>query len=210
MLRMTEWALRRASPGDEVAASVVDSVETSTIAQLLADLGPAYNLIGVASTPKLSTSVLQLVDARERQQLVAGPMEPSLRGRVNAVELKDFIKEGLLAIVRGIREAQAAEDVGAFIVPGQPGLGALIEVPPNNGVFRTGNNTFTTVAEFDVAVTAESGQTSGGKGGLKIWVVNAGISGENSNKAGSVSRIEFSISIVLPRSQRSWTEDEKK
>jgi hypothetical protein len=128
------------------------------------------------------------------------------------MELKDFIKETLCDIIRGLREAQEVEGVGSFISPRGAGGGrqqpARAHFPENRGVSQSSDGQITTtVIEFDLAVAAESSQTESGKGELKVAVLNAGIEGETTNKNAAANRVKFAIPVALPQSPRHWDQE---
>lgn len=53
--------------------------------------------------------------------------------------------------------------------------------------------------EFDVAVTAVEGAETSGKAGISVCSIGAGVSGKTESSISTVSRIEFFISIELPK-----------
>ncbi len=117
------------------------------------------------------------------------------------MELREFITESLTEIIAGIQDAQDAEQTGAFIVPSGVGIGDSF--PENRGV-RHRARLLTTVVQFDIAVTAEANQTRTGKAGLKIAIVEGGVQGQTGSRSTEASRIQFSVPLLLPESQRTW------
>jgi hypothetical protein len=119
------------------------------------------------------------------------------------MKLQEFIKETLIGIVRGIEQASAEIGEHASINP----KGTYVVV--NDGVttvyYSSSGNTEThmTLVRFDVAVTAEEKNTGsgGGGGGASIGVLSfkVGVEGEHSVGSGSISRLEFSIPVLLPQ-----------
>jgi hypothetical protein len=107
------------------------------------------------------------------------------------MDLETFIAETLRQIVKGVQMAQRCEDCqDAKIVPNS------IENK------RAGTTTFLEERieqiAFDVAVTVTEGSEK--KGGIGVFTGAFGIGGQaNANTANnSVSRIKFSVPVVLP------------
>jgi hypothetical protein len=61
-----------------------------------------------------------------------------------------------------------------------------------------------TIVDFDIALTVEDSSKTTGGGGLKVAGIGANINGESSSKDTKVSRIQFSIPVLLPESQKQW------
>ena len=116
------------------------------------------------------------------------------------MELDNFIEEVLTNIVSGIRGAQDKDNVGAFVVPGGDGGHDYAK----SARFSNSARLKSTIVDFDIALTVEeSGKTAGG-GGLKVAGIGANVTGETSSKDTKVSRIQFSIPVLLPESQKQW------
>jgi hypothetical protein len=122
------------------------------------------------------------------------------------MELKDFVRSVLVDILSGIREAQNTEGVGGFVVP--QGIGGH-DYPKDRGVTNEALIT-STIVQFDIAVTAEDSERTSGEGGLRVAVLRAGVEGESTSRDVRVSRVQFSIPILLPETQRQWHLDAKK
>jgi hypothetical protein len=116
------------------------------------------------------------------------------------MELKDFIKQSLVDIVVGIREAQSVSEVGTFIVPTDISPNQN-NIPQNRGVGLGSFGLMTTVVEFDIAVTAETHDTKTGKAGVSVKIVEAGVQGQTGSKNTEVSRIQFSVPLKLTKGQ---------
>lgn len=119
------------------------------------------------------------------------------------MELDEFITTALVKVLSGIREAQNEESVGAFVVAGNDGGH---EYPKNSRVSSSARLK-STIIDFDVAITVESSDKTGGGGGLKIAGIGADIKGESASKDTRVSRVQFGVPILLPESQRNWYEE---
>lgn len=91
------------------------------------------------------------------------------------MELKDFVKKVIIDLDTAISEANGETQ--------------------REIRFKGGKETRTAL-EFDVAVTVESTDAVGGKGGIKVWgLAEAGIEGATQNKNSTVSRVSFGVDI---------------
>ncbi|MCM1079127.1 MAG: hypothetical protein NC344_05805 [Bacteroidales bacterium] len=108
------------------------------------------------------------------------------------MELKEFIKAAVSDITNAVSELQAELDNGAIVNPTLPKGEYGKHLMVNNEIREIER------LNFDVAVTvAEStGQESGVKGGISILGAKTG--SESSTKAENVSRLTFSVPVVLP------------
>lgn len=110
------------------------------------------------------------------------------------MDLKEFTKETLLQIVQGVNEANAilAENdacVTRNIIKSSAG-GSYVD--------RRGRYTHTVNIEFDVAVTATEVNDTKGGGGIKVvQLFQAGLETSKSIENQSVSRVKYSIPLVL-------------
>jgi hypothetical protein len=115
------------------------------------------------------------------------------------IELKDFISESLKQIVDGVLAAQEyAKDKKAQIMPGN------IQIAINNkiadGFMYTSGDGVANLIEFDIAVSAsEAAQTKSGAGGALVTVLSASVQGQSEASRATVSRIRFTLPVVLPR-----------
>jgi hypothetical protein len=110
------------------------------------------------------------------------------------VELKDFIAGTLRDILTGIKEARESKDIGEFVAPDSM---AKIQFPPDSGVFKSPSSV-ATVVKFDVAVTAESEKSGKGEGKIKVFGIgSADVGAQVSSKDTTLSRIQFSVPVVL-------------
>lgn len=110
------------------------------------------------------------------------------------MELKDFIKTALTDIVNAIDEAQSEVGDKATVMP----------YGSKNTIHGTQIPTIEpTNIDFDIAVasTSEENATTKGKGGITVTgFAGIGLSkgAEVTNSTENVSRIRFSIQIILP------------
>lgn len=117
------------------------------------------------------------------------------------MELKEFIKESLSQIIDAIKETQEKyKDTNVVICPDniqevKDGLYILDENEYDNYSSRS------KVQNIDMDIAISVTEKEGNKSGLGIAkIINAGISSENTQQNESISKIKFSIPIVLPTS----------
>lgn len=118
------------------------------------------------------------------------------------MDLKDFVKESLVQISKGIVEANLElQEVGAIINP----LHVIVNSDNSQAYGRTGtsqsyhkNSRVVEKVEFDVAVVAEEGTQT--KAGIKLSVATLGLNagGQSNASDRSESRIKFTIPVVFP------------
>lgn len=110
------------------------------------------------------------------------------------MDLKQFVRVTLTAILEGVAEAQAAaEKIGARVNPVGKGFAADKINKPLHG-----SPNATRIVTFDVAVvSAEGTQTKGGLGVLvaPFWL---GTQGASKKEASAVSRVQFEVPILFP------------
>jgi hypothetical protein len=116
------------------------------------------------------------------------------------MELKDFVESALVSIVRGIQSAQRVEGCGGLIAP--DAIGGH-DFPTESGVYHSARIVSTTV-KFDVAVTAGTTVSGSGGGKAKILVANASVDGKLEHNRETVSRVQFSVPVLMPTNPREW------
>jgi hypothetical protein len=112
------------------------------------------------------------------------------------MELQTFIEESLKQIIAGTAQAaRVAHKHGALINPPQSEwhYGEKLYFDKESG------RALTTV-DFDIAVTAASGTKTKGGIGVAIATVMLGSQGESAATDERISRLKFSLPIVLPSS----------
>lgn len=121
------------------------------------------------------------------------------------MDLKTFISETLKAVVAGVSDAQRGivdEHPTAAIV--------LLDRPSDEERFP---NPQPSPVDFDIAITTaeETSSESGGKAGLKIYVVSADLGGKDAEKVRTeaVSRVRFSVPVHLPTMHSSAESDRR-
>lgn len=107
------------------------------------------------------------------------------------MDLRTFVSETLTQISKGIADAQAANpDVRIC--------------PPVNTSATGGQQSIQgdgkAVQEiiFDIAVTAAENDSTKGEGGIKVFYMSFGASGEHATQNATVSRIKFSLPVLWP------------
>lgn len=119
------------------------------------------------------------------------------------MQLSEFIKEVLVEIVTGIKEAnKELESSDASINPSRltpenfSSNSGLIGTVPDN---YDPENRLVHIVKFDVAVNASQEKES--KGGLGIVVASfaLGAQGKTENVVGTTSRIQFDVPIIYPQ-----------
>lgn len=111
------------------------------------------------------------------------------------MELKEFIKTALSDITNAVSELQAELQNGAIVSPSVPNPVSNVTVkdPQNDKINRPISK-----IDFDVAITVGNTDNieAGGKVGIQIF--SAKLGGNNENHTENVSKIAFSIPVVLP------------
>lgn len=111
------------------------------------------------------------------------------------MELKEFIKTALTDITDAIKELQDGLQNGAIVSPSMPhAIANKTIVDPEN----THINRPISKIDFDVAITVGNADKVGGNGKIGIHILSAKIDNENVAHSENVSRMTFSIPIVLP------------
>lgn len=111
------------------------------------------------------------------------------------MELKEFVKTALTDITNAVSELQAELQNGAIVSPSMSNKISNVTVtdPANENCYRAISK-----IDFDVAITVGGTDKveAGGKAGIQIF--SAKIGGNSEEHTENVSRITFSIPVVLP------------
>ena len=109
------------------------------------------------------------------------------------MELNEFVKQALVQVIEGVRDAQAVEGK-EFVNP------RIINPAPSGRIREKVNGQLVHDVSFDVAITTED--SSGSKAGGKISVLglNAGADIDENLLSRTVSRIKFTVPIAYPLS----------
>ena len=115
--------------------------------------------------------------------------------REEVMELKAFVSESIKQIVDGVNEASLhAVQNNALVNPQNWGWTSTNVQAKYDIKTRAAIETI----EFDVAVTATDGTATKGGIGVFMGPVNLGSQGQSESSNSSVSRLRFSVPIVLP------------
>lgn len=110
------------------------------------------------------------------------------------MNLKEFIEETISAIVEATTSLQNKFEAQGTIInpPVSVTERDLYEVGSSSHRYRR-----VETIEFDVAVTAASETGAAGKAGLRIFTAEAGVEGKRTTAKEEVSRVKFTIPVVL-------------
>lgn len=110
------------------------------------------------------------------------------------MKLKDFVKTAINDITSAVSELQSELQNGAIVSPSMPCAISNVTIKDP----RTKCNRKISSIDFDVATTVETSDKIEAGGGVGIQIVSAKIENNNEESTGNVSRIAFSIPVVLP------------
>lgn len=115
------------------------------------------------------------------------------------MKLREFVRESLVEIVNGVKEAQVeAKKVSASICPRmvKGDNKGIIEAESSHGWHPVD------YVDFDIGVTVD--QHTKTDGGIKVDLVamSLGSSGESHNKSDTAHRVKFRVPIILPICER--------
>ena len=111
------------------------------------------------------------------------------------MELNQFVVETLSQILEGITAAQKKENGGNIAAE------SSLQIQTANSL-NGGTAGMFTVVDFDVSVVAET--KGGGKGGIKVWGVEAG--GGLERGVQNTSRVKFAVHVKLPQGTETPTQ----
>lgn len=97
------------------------------------------------------------------------------------MDIKEFISQTLTQIIDGVVNAQN-------------------QTCKTNAVVVSAGDNYIKV-DFDIAVTVVEGKETGGKAGISVWSIGAGVTGKTESSSSTVSRIKFEIPIGLPQGE---------
>lgn len=111
------------------------------------------------------------------------------------MELKEFVKETLLQIIQGVKEAQEeAPKFGAAVNPGEI-VGSNLQLASVNGEGCTVQN-----IEFEVGLTTSNAETAKSGIGVMLGGIGAGTNKSANEQQSSATKIKFTVPLVLPYS----------
>jgi len=112
------------------------------------------------------------------------------------MKLQDFVSETLKEIIDGVRVSQDyAQGKGGRVNPSHL---THIGGKPYSELWDHETGTKPQVIEFDVAVTAIEGKETKGSIGVFVGPVGIGTQGKSDSSSSSISRIKFSVPVILP------------
>lgn len=117
----------------------------------------------------------------------------------DGVDLATFVRETLVGIVSGIRQAKEDPNAGPFVSPVHGGA------TQRQGPVAAGVGSTLTAVEFDIAITATSATSGGGKAGIRVLAFDAGGEGRREVSNQTVSRVRFGAMLELPGSRVAAT-----
>lgn len=116
------------------------------------------------------------------------------------MDLREFVTETLVQIVEGVRDAHAqARERGAQV---NPHLSTSAELAVKHGILIADGQAAQLV-QFGVALTAKEGTGTKGGIGVVAGVFNLGTTGQSQAETSSLSRVKFSVPLVLPDESQS-------
>jgi hypothetical protein len=111
------------------------------------------------------------------------------------MELRDFVSETLVQIAEGVASAQERSSaIGAHINPKLTGSATFAV---QHGFLSSAAGAAQIVG-FDVALTVTEGKGTKGGIGIVAGAITLGSSGHSSAENSSVSRVKFSVPLILP------------
>lgn len=119
-------------------------------------------------------------------------------GRLNNMDLKEFVSETLKQIFDGVTTAQeSVKSLGGKINPDVFCTNVDRVTTPMLKVREGGGRPVSQIV-FDVALTITDTSGKAGKAGLVVWGVGAGVEGSSQTTNSTVSRVKFSVNVELP------------
>ena len=112
------------------------------------------------------------------------------------MDLQEFVKQTLVQISCGVKEAQdATRDVGAFV---NPDLSSPTTDAAKHGLLLAEND-YAQIVQFDVALSVSDSKGTKGGIGVLAGAITLGSSGQSNAENSSVSRVKFVVPLVLPK-----------
>jgi len=115
------------------------------------------------------------------------------------MDLKEFLSETLVQIVEGIEDAQHRtadkQNVGLNIPVSNPTKELV-----NFAMVNSSGSHQVQLIQFDIAITATEGTDTKGGIGVVAGVLNLGSSGQSHAENATVSRVKFTLPVLLPTS----------
>jgi hypothetical protein len=117
------------------------------------------------------------------------------------MELKDFVNQTLVQLVRGVEQAQKElADSKAKINPQvEEVFGGTQTGGANQGFGWAKGGDLVSMVQFDVLVTAQEGQGTKGGVGVVAGIFALGSQGASDKANSAATRIQFGVPIILPK-----------
>jgi len=120
------------------------------------------------------------------------------------MDLKDFVRQSIVEIANGIKEAdQDLKETNAVVNPLNivyPSLdNVYAQLDPKS---RQDDRPVVELLEFDVAVFAKEGSEAKGGIGLSVGSISIGAHGKSDESKSSESRIKFKVPVVWPYAEQ--------
>jgi hypothetical protein len=132
-----------------------------------------------------------------RNRYATSPNRRTKKTTIEEYEANEFISDTLKSIIKGVKDSQDfAKEHGARINPHVGKWDVEKSLTTYYGK-EEGARGISTI-DFDIAVTASNSQESGGEGGINVFSVKLGGKLSDAEKNETVSRIKFSLNVVLP------------
>lgn len=112
------------------------------------------------------------------------------------MDLREFVTETLSQIVDGVKDAQGRTQVSGARV--NPCLTINPELAAKQGILIARGMAHAQLVQFDVALTAKEGTGTKGGIGVVVGAFTLGSTGQSQEENASVSRVKFSVPLVLP------------
>ena len=112
------------------------------------------------------------------------------------MELKDFVKETLVQIAQGIKEAQGEyNELGGLVNPGQvKDAGNIPYIKYSN----YGSQILASCVDFDVVISDAEVKETDGQAKACLGVFSLGGSRTASGNHAELSKVHFSVPVILP------------
>jgi hypothetical protein len=110
------------------------------------------------------------------------------------MDIQNFLRNAITQIVAGVAEARnSIEEYGS-----RAGSDKVYGFTKDNKILTDGQGRVVTLGEFDLALSEASSTET--KGGLGVFLGSFGVGsqGASQGEASSLSRIKFSVPVVLP------------
>ena len=123
-------------------------------------------------------------------------MDQEIQKNTYSMDLKEFVKETIVQVVKGIADANAAlSEETAFVASDNIQTNKDFKCATD----KKGCQHYVTDVDFDVTITVQHSRTQGGGVYIKVPVFGEiGGKGSSENTNASISRIKFSLPLALP------------